>query len=157
MSGWPTPWSFLPAWWTVITGLQGVQLSWGCPSNRSCSYVIHMMIRRSVLWITKKGNFLVKCFWTQIAYYVHLPLLIHVLVWCLHFSLSTSFQQSYIEGGGTFYSYCNKAFASWDYCTMDENAAKIKHQSIVQDINVSLWSIYLNCYSPFWIFGSWIF
>lgn len=53
-------------------------------------------------------------------------------------NLSSSFQESYIEGGGSFYSYCNKAFASWDYCTMDENAAKIKHQSIVQDINAEL-------------------
>lgn len=53
-------------------------------------------------------------------------------------NLSANFQESYIEGGGSFYSFCNKAFASWDYCTMDENAAKIKHQSIVQDINAEL-------------------
>ncbi|EDO48330.1 predicted protein [Nematostella vectensis] len=53
-------------------------------------------------------------------------------------NLTKSFQESYIEGGGTFYSYCNKAFASWDYCIDDENTARVKSQNIVQDIKAGL-------------------
>lgn len=51
-------------------------------------------------------------------------------------NLAKSFQQSYIESGGTSSSYCNKVFASWDYCISDENTAKIKSQNIVQIVKV---------------------
>ncbi|KXJ26662.1 transmembrane channel-like protein 7 [Exaiptasia diaphana] len=53
-------------------------------------------------------------------------------------NLTQSFEESYIEGGGTFYSYCNKVFASWDYCIEDENTANVKSQNIYQDINAEL-------------------
>lgn len=55
------------------------------------------------------------------------------------FSLAKSFQQSYIESGGTTASFCNKVFASWDYCISDENTAKIKSQNIVQTVKVWAW------------------
>ncbi|PFX22961.1 transmembrane channel-like protein 7 [Stylophora pistillata] len=53
-------------------------------------------------------------------------------------NLAKSFQQSYIEGGGTTSSFCNKVFAAWDYCISDENTAKIKSQSIVQIVKAEL-------------------
>ena len=52
------------------------------------------------------------------------------------FSLANNFQQSYIESGGTSASFCNKVFASWDYCICDENTAKVKSQNIVQTVKV---------------------
>lgn len=53
------------------------------------------------------------------------------------FSLAKRFQESYIESGGAS-SFCNKAFASWDFCISDENAAKVKSQNIVQTVRVSI-------------------
>lgn len=53
-------------------------------------------------------------------------------------NLAKNFQQSYIESGGTSSSFCNKVFASWDYCICDENTAKIKSQSIVQTVKAEL-------------------
>ncbi|XP_031555881.1 transmembrane channel-like protein 7 [Actinia tenebrosa] len=53
-------------------------------------------------------------------------------------NLTKSFQESYIEGGNKFYSYCNKVFAAWDYCISEENTANVKCQNIVQDINAEL-------------------
>ncbi|XP_058971095.2 transmembrane channel-like protein 7 [Pocillopora verrucosa] len=53
-------------------------------------------------------------------------------------NLAKSFQQSYIESGGTTASFCNKVFASWDYCISDENTAKIKSQNIVQTVKAEL-------------------
>ncbi|KAK2571995.1 Transmembrane channel-like protein 7 [Acropora cervicornis] len=49
-------------------------------------------------------------------------------------NLARSFQESYIESGGTSTSFCNKVFASWDYCISNENTAKVKSQNIVQSI-----------------------
>lgn len=70
---------------------------------------------------------------------MHPPKLVEGLtLWLLLFlfSLAKNFQQSYIESGGTSASFCNKVFASWDYCICDENTAKIKSQSIVQTVKV---------------------
>ncbi|XP_028413133.1 transmembrane channel-like protein 7 [Dendronephthya gigantea] len=53
-------------------------------------------------------------------------------------SLAKNFQQSYIEGGGQFYSFCNKAFASWDFCITDEKTAKIRSQNFFNDIEGTL-------------------
>ena len=53
-----------------------------------------------------------------------------------HCSLAKNFQQSYIEGGGQFYSFCNKVFASWDFCITDEKTAKIRSQNFINDIEV---------------------
>ncbi|KAK3756000.1 hypothetical protein QZH41_013187 [Actinostola sp. cb2023] len=53
-------------------------------------------------------------------------------------NLTKSFEESYIEGGGTFYSYCNKVFGAWDFCIEDENTANVKKQNIFQDINAEL-------------------
>ncbi|XP_015762502.1 PREDICTED: transmembrane channel-like protein 7 [Acropora digitifera] len=53
-------------------------------------------------------------------------------------NLARSFQESYIESGGTSTSFCNKVFASWDYCISNENTAKVKSQNIVQSIRAEL-------------------
>ena len=52
-------------------------------------------------------------------------------------SFSTGFTDSVIESGGLFYSFCNKVFASWDYCITSEKAADLKKKNIHQDIQVS--------------------
>ncbi|KAL9956729.1 hypothetical protein ACROYT_G038252 [Oculina patagonica] len=53
-------------------------------------------------------------------------------------NLAKSFQQSYIDSGGTTSSFCNKVFASWDFCISDENTANIKSQNIVQTVKAEL-------------------
>lgn len=60
------------------------------------------------------------------------------------FSLAKNFEESYIESGGTSSSFCNKVFASWDYCISDENTAKVKSQNIVQTVRVSVCKINMN-------------
>lgn len=59
-----------------------------------------------------------------------------VVAFFVFVSLAKSFQQSYIESGGTTSSFCNKVFASWDFCISDENTANIKSQNIVQTVKV---------------------
>lgn len=61
---------------------------------------------------------------------------VNFMVTFVFFSLAKNFQQSYIESGGTSSSFCNKVFASWDYCICDENMAKVKSQNIVQTVKV---------------------
>lgn len=53
-------------------------------------------------------------------------------------NLAKNFEESYIESGGTSSSFCNKVFASWDYCISDENTAKVKSQNIVQTVRAEL-------------------
>ena len=53
-------------------------------------------------------------------------------------NLATSFQSTFIDSGGSFQSYCNKVFASWDYCICDRNTADFKRSYIAQEINISL-------------------
>ena len=36
------------------------------------------------------------------------------------------------------YSFSNKVFASWDYCIINENTAKVKAQNILKDIKVCI-------------------
>ena len=60
------------------------------------------------------------------------------------FSLAKNFEESYIESGGSSSSFCNKVFASWDYCISDENTAKVKSQNIVQTVRVSVCKINMN-------------
>ena len=58
------------------------------------------------------------------------------------FSLAKNFQQSYIEGGGQFYSFCNKTFASWDFCITDGKTARIRSQNFFNDIEVKIYTQY---------------
>lgn len=51
-------------------------------------------------------------------------------------SLAQGFTESIIESGGFFYSYCNKVFASWDYCITDEKAVLLKNNVIYKDFEV---------------------
>ena len=84
---------------------------------------------------TEKWNFIQNCVSHLMAAY---ELVQGSTLWLLLFlfSLAKNFQQSYIESGGTSSSFCNKVFASWDYCICDENTAKIKSQNIVQTVKV---------------------
>jgi len=68
---------------------------------------------------------------------VGLSYLIVSLIVLVH-NFSTGFTDSVIESGGLFYSFCNKVFASWDYCITSEKAADLKKKNIHQDIQAEL-------------------
>eukprot|EP00794_Sanderia_malayensis_P009100 gene9100-10072_t len=53
-------------------------------------------------------------------------------------NFSQGFSESIIDSGGLFYSYCNKIFASWDYCITNKKAADLKKKNIHQDLEAEL-------------------
>jgi hypothetical protein len=53
-------------------------------------------------------------------------------------NLATGFNDSVMEGGGLFYSWCNKVFASWDYCIEQEHAVRLKNKNIYKDFESEL-------------------
>jgi len=53
-------------------------------------------------------------------------------------NLAHGFTESIIESGGFFYSYCNKVFASWDYCITNEKAVQLKQNCIYKDFEAEL-------------------
>lgn len=42
-----------------------------------------------------------------------------------------------MHGVNQFQSYCNKVFAGWDFCITDLNAARLKHRSLLYELQVS--------------------
>eukprot|EP00795_Rhopilema_esculentum_P009085 gene9085-16739_t len=68
---------------------------------------------------------------------VGISYLIVSLIIMVH-NFSTGFTESVIESGGLFYSYCNKIFASWDYCITSEKAAVLKKKNVFQDLQAEL-------------------
>ena len=59
-----------------------------------------------------------------------------IYMFCFPSSFSASFTETVVESGGIFYSYCNKVFASWDYCIFNDKAASLKKKNIYQDLQV---------------------
>ena len=53
-------------------------------------------------------------------------------------SFSKRFTESILENGDSFQSYCNKVFASWDYCITNDKAAELKKNVIYQDFIADL-------------------
>lgn len=60
-----------------------------------------------------------------------------------------------------FQSYCNKVFAGWDFCITDLNAARLKHRSLLYELQVSNCFIFFTitiCYlSIYTYFGFFLF
>ncbi|XP_053327548.1 transmembrane channel-like protein 7 isoform X2 [Spea bombifrons] len=50
----------------------------------------------------------------------------------------TGFKQSLVHDSDRFQSYCNKIFAGWDFCTTDENYARLKHSSLQHELKTDL-------------------
>ena len=53
-------------------------------------------------------------------------------------NLGSGFKEGYIESEGVFNSFCNKVFASWDYCIENKNSSLHKKQLIAEDIKFEL-------------------
>jgi len=51
---------------------------------------------------------------------------------------SRGLKESLINDDDRLYSYCNNIFCGWDFCISDTNTAKIKHQSIYNEIKTCI-------------------
>ncbi|XP_030339158.1 transmembrane channel-like protein 7 [Strigops habroptila] len=48
------------------------------------------------------------------------------------------FKQNLVHDEDQFQSYCNKVFAGWDFCITDPNAARLKHRSLLYELQTDL-------------------
>ncbi|GAA6068340.1 transmembrane channel-like protein 7, partial [Tachysurus ichikawai] len=54
-------------------------------------------------------------------------------------SLSAAgFRRKLIQDEDRFQSFCNKIFAGWDFCITNENAARLKHSSLLYELKTDL-------------------
>ncbi|NXY16394.1 TMC7 protein, partial [Atrichornis clamosus] len=59
------------------------------------------------------------------------------LVWIIKRSVE-GFKQNLVHDADQFQSYCNKVFAGWDFCITDPNAARMKHRSLLCELQTDL-------------------
>ncbi|XP_065588642.1 transmembrane channel-like protein 7 [Cyrtonyx montezumae] len=59
------------------------------------------------------------------------------LLWIIKRSVE-GFKQNLVHAEDQFQSYCNKVFAGWDFCITDLNAARLKHQSLLYELQADL-------------------
>uniref|UniRef100_A0A8C9F1B4 Transmembrane channel-like protein n=1 Tax=Pavo cristatus TaxID=9049 RepID=A0A8C9F1B4_PAVCR len=59
------------------------------------------------------------------------------LVWIIRRSVE-GFRQNLVHDVNQFQSYCNKVFAGWDFCITDLNAARLKHRSLLYELQTDL-------------------
>uniref|UniRef100_A0A803XT16 Transmembrane channel like 7 n=1 Tax=Meleagris gallopavo TaxID=9103 RepID=A0A803XT16_MELGA len=59
------------------------------------------------------------------------------LLWIIQRSVK-GFRQNLVHGVNQFQSYCNKVFAGWDFCITDLNAARLKHRSLLYELQTDL-------------------
>ncbi|NWR63449.1 TMC7 protein, partial [Bucorvus abyssinicus] len=59
------------------------------------------------------------------------------LLWIIKRSVE-GFKQNFVHDEDPFQSYCNKVFAGWEFCITDPNAARLKHRSLLSDLQVNL-------------------
>ncbi|XP_052535936.1 transmembrane channel-like protein 7 [Tympanuchus pallidicinctus] len=59
------------------------------------------------------------------------------LFWIIKRSVK-GFRQNLVHGVNQFQSYCNKVFAGWDFCITDLNAARLKHRSLLYELQADL-------------------
>ncbi|XP_029432746.1 transmembrane channel-like protein 7 isoform X2 [Rhinatrema bivittatum] len=59
------------------------------------------------------------------------------LLWIVKRSVE-GFKQSLVSSEDRFQSYCNKIFAGWDFCITDQNAAELKHSSLLYELKTDL-------------------
>uniref|UniRef100_A0A8V0Z9Y0 Transmembrane channel-like protein n=1 Tax=Gallus gallus TaxID=9031 RepID=A0A8V0Z9Y0_CHICK len=58
-------------------------------------------------------------------------------VWIIKRSVER-FRQHLVHDEDQFQSYCNKVFAGWDFCITDLNAARLKHRSLLYELQTNL-------------------
>ncbi|NXN16249.1 TMC7 protein, partial [Indicator maculatus] len=59
------------------------------------------------------------------------------LLWIIIRSVE-GFKQNLVHAEDQFQSYCNKVFAGWDFCITDPNAARLKHHSLLYELQTDL-------------------
>ncbi|NXG68324.1 TMC7 protein, partial [Baryphthengus martii] len=59
------------------------------------------------------------------------------LLWIIKRSVE-GFKQNLVHDEDQFQSYCNKVFAGWDFCITDLNAARLKHRSLLYELQTDL-------------------
>ncbi|XP_066517905.1 transmembrane channel-like protein 7 [Hoplias malabaricus] len=59
------------------------------------------------------------------------------LVWIVNRS-ATGFKRKLVQDEERFQSFCNKVFAGWDFCITNENAARLKHSSLLYELKTDL-------------------
>ncbi|NXH21244.1 TMC7 protein, partial [Bucco capensis] len=59
------------------------------------------------------------------------------LLWIIKRSVE-GFKQNLVRDEDQFQSYCNKVFAGWDFCITDPNAARLKHRSLLYELQTDL-------------------
>lgn len=63
--------------------------------------------------------------------------LILSLIWIVKRS-ATGFKRNLVQDEDRFQSFCNKIFAGWDFCIINENAAKLKKSSLLYELRTDL-------------------
>ncbi|XP_060716442.1 transmembrane channel-like protein 7 [Tachysurus vachellii] len=59
------------------------------------------------------------------------------LIWIVKRS-AAGFRRKLIQDEDRFQSFCNKIFAGWDFCITNENAARLKHSSLLYELKTDL-------------------
>ncbi|XP_049325887.1 transmembrane channel-like protein 7 isoform X3 [Astyanax mexicanus] len=59
------------------------------------------------------------------------------LLWIVKRS-ATGFKRKLVQDEDRFQSFCNKVFAGWDFCITNENAARLKHSSLLYELKTDL-------------------
>uniref|UniRef100_A0AAR2J227 Transmembrane channel-like protein n=1 Tax=Pygocentrus nattereri TaxID=42514 RepID=A0AAR2J227_PYGNA len=59
------------------------------------------------------------------------------LLWIVKRS-ATGFKRKLVQDEERFQSFCNKVFAGWDFCITNENAARLKHSSLLYELKTDL-------------------
>lgn len=59
------------------------------------------------------------------------------LLWIVKRS-TAGFKRKLIQDEDRFQSFCNKIFAGWDFCITNENAARLKHSSLLYELKTDL-------------------
>ncbi|XP_076839055.1 transmembrane channel-like protein 7 [Brachyhypopomus gauderio] len=59
------------------------------------------------------------------------------LLWIVKRSV-TGFKRKLVQDEDRFQSFCNKIFAGWDCCITNENAARLKHKSLLYELKTDL-------------------
>nr|XP_020451775.1 transmembrane channel-like protein 7 [Monopterus albus] len=59
------------------------------------------------------------------------------LIWIVKRS-ATGFKRNLVQDEDRFQSFCNKIFAGWDFCITNENAARLKRNSLLYELRTDL-------------------
>uniref|UniRef100_A0A8C3PVL7 Transmembrane channel-like protein n=1 Tax=Chrysolophus pictus TaxID=9089 RepID=A0A8C3PVL7_CHRPC len=136
---------------TVILRLQNVSFEPGWIEQSSYSYcsvfILNLAFSQGFLEVTVLfyGYYTIDAAWLSVLRY-NLPLayllttfacLALSLLWIIKRSVK-GFRQNLVHDVNQFQSYCNKVFAGWDFCITDLNAARLKHRSLLYELQTDL-------------------